>query len=160
MCVDLQPRWVIQFESEPSLGRHALRVSAAAGTRPQSQGVPAAARPAWGWPFSGRRPRQRKGPREGTRDPVGLRPAPTSLSQRAVSPRSAPLGRVRRSAACISHEPLRLSVFGREVTPARRRQLKHESAWPAAAGPGREAGLPLPRVTSSGGGSAAGAGRL
>lgn len=48
------------------------------------------------------------------------------------------------STACISREPLRLSLFGEKVTSALRWPLKCESRRVVAVGSRREAGFPLP----------------
>ncbi|XP_004397069.1 PREDICTED: uncharacterized protein LOC101379491 [Odobenus rosmarus divergens] len=101
----------------------------------------------------------------GARDPAGVSPAPAQPSQRQASPRPAwappHSGPAPNSAACISHEPLRLPHFGKEVAFCTRAAVKRRiaagsSCWAQAGG-----GTSAPSgVRQAGGGSAAGAGRV
>ncbi|KAG8508603.1 SOSS complex subunit C [Galemys pyrenaicus] len=63
-----------------------------------------------------------------------------------------------RGAACISHEPFGLPLLDRKVVSALRWQLKYESRWAPASGPGGGRDFRSSAVHQSGGGSAAGAG--
>lgn len=153
------PRWLLNLESQPSLWRKIGPSLIPAEVHSYRH------RPGRAGDFSLNSRGLEKRATRGAGDPAGVGPASAQRSQRQAFPRPpwAPphSGPAPNSAACISHEPLRLPLFGEEVAFCTGAAVKTRIAagshcWTKAGG-----GTSVPSgVRQAGGGSAAGAGRL